>query len=104
MVPIIHAKFPVNYLGVPLLVRQLKRIYFQQLKDKMAGKLVTWDGKNITAAGRGALIKSILTSQTIFHLLPLTIPLGCLASLNKIKRAFLWAGTREISGGKCKIN
>jgi hypothetical protein len=32
---------------------------FQLLEDKMVSKLVTWDGKNINIAGRGALIKSI---------------------------------------------
>jgi hypothetical protein len=70
----------------------------------MAGKLVTWDGKNINTAGRGALIKSVLTSQAIFHLTPLRIPPCCVASMNKIERAFLWAGTKEITGGKCKLN
>ena len=70
----------------------------------MSGKLVTWDGKNATVAGRGTLVKSVLTSQAIFHLTPLPIPPGCLQSMNKIERAFLWAGTKEITGGKCKIN
>jgi hypothetical protein len=27
-----------------------------------------------------------------------------LVSLNKIERAFFWAGTREVTGGKCKLN
>jgi hypothetical protein len=70
----------------------------------MAGKLVPWDGKCINIAGRGSLVKSVLTSQTIFHITPLNIPPGCLLSLNKIERAFFWAGTREVTEGKCKLN
>jgi hypothetical protein len=70
----------------------------------MAGKLVTWDGKNINVAGRGALVKSVLTSQAIFHLTPLNLPPGCIVSMNKIERAFFWAGTKEVTGGKCKLN
>jgi hypothetical protein len=81
---VIRASFPIKYLGLPLSVWELKRVDFQPLEDKMAGKLVTWDGKNINEAGRGALIKSVLTSQAIFHLTPLRIPLGCIASLKKI--------------------
>jgi mannosylglycoprotein endo-beta-mannosidase len=102
--PVIRDSFPIKYLGLPLSVWQLKRVDFQPLEDKMAGKLVTWDGKNINAAGRGALVKSVLTSQAIFHLTPLRISPGCLASMNKIERAFLWAGTKEVTGGKCKLN
>jgi hypothetical protein len=102
--PVIRDSFPIKYLGLTLSVWQLKRVDFQPLEDKMAGKLVTWDGKNINAAGRGALVKSVLTSQAIFHLTPLRIPPGCLASINKIECAFLWAGTKEVTGGKCKLN
>jgi hypothetical protein len=102
--PVIRGSFPLKYLGLPLSVRQLKRVDFQPLEDKMAGKLVNWDGKNITATGRGMLVKSELSSQAIFHLTPLIIPPGCFHAMKKIERAFLWAGTREISGGKCKIN
>jgi hypothetical protein len=94
----------MKYLGLPLSVRQLKRIDLQLLEYKMAGKLVTWHGKNMIAAGRGALIKSVITAQAIFHLTPLNIPPGCFTSMNKIERAFLLAGTREVTGGKCKLN
>jgi hypothetical protein len=95
---------PLRYLGLPLSVYNLKRVDFQPLEDKMGGKLVTWDGKNINIAGRGTLIKSVLASQAIFRLTPLTIPPGCYTSMKKIERAFLWAGTKEVTGGKCKIN
>ena len=102
--PVVRSTFPIKYLGLPLSIWCLKRVDFQPLEDKAAGKLVTWDGKNVNIAGRGALVKHVLTSQAIFHLTPFNIPPGCLATINKIEHAYLWAGTREISGGKCKIN
>jgi hypothetical protein len=77
---------------------------FQSPENKMAGKLVNWDGKNINMAGSGALVKSVLTSQAILHVTPLNIPPGCLASMNKIERAFFWASTGEVIGDKCKLN
>jgi hypothetical protein len=77
---------------------------FQSLKEKMAGKLVTWNGKNINVAGSGALVKSVLTFQAILHLASLNIPPGCLASMNKIECAFFWASTGEVIGDKCKLN
>jgi hypothetical protein len=39
-----------------------------------------------------------------FYITPLNISLGCLLSFNKIEKAFFWAGTREVTGGKCKLN
>jgi hypothetical protein len=54
-VPVIRASFPIKYLGLPLSVWKLKRIDFQPLEDKMAGKLVTWDGKISMQSGEGPL-------------------------------------------------
>jgi hypothetical protein len=83
-----RANFHIKYLCIWLLVWQLNRVDFQPLEDKMSGKLVTWDGKNINIVARGVLIKSVLTSQAIFHLIPLTIPPGCFESMKKNERFF----------------
>jgi hypothetical protein len=40
-------------------------------------------------AGRSALIKSVITSQAIYHLTPLSIPVETISFINKIERAFL---------------
>ena len=55
-------------------------------------------------AGRGTLVKSVLASQAIYHLTPLVVPPGLTTKLNKIYRAFFWAGTDKVSGGQCKVN
>jgi hypothetical protein len=47
---------------------------------------------------------NLIFSQAIFHLTPLNILLGCLASMNKIECAFFCVGTGEVTGGKCKLN
>src|SRR3954470_1444175 len=49
--PTARASFPMRYLGLPLSVWQLRKMYLQFLEDKVAGKLVTWEGKNITTIG-----------------------------------------------------
>ena len=76
-----------------------QRVYFQPLEDKMGGKLTIWGGKNINVVGRRTLVKSVITLQAIYHLTPLVVPVGCIASMNKIEHAFLLTGTREVSGG-----
>ena len=63
-----------------------------------------WQGWNITTIGRAALVKSVLTSQVVYHITPLTIPPGLLKSINKIERAFLWSASDTTTGAKCKVN
>ena len=102
--PADRATFPLQYLGLPLSTRCLRKVGFQFLEDKIAAKLPTRIGKHLTAAGRCTWIKSFSTSQAIYHITPVTVPLGTLKGIEKIQRAFMWAGATSITGGKCKVN
>jgi hypothetical protein len=99
-----RASFPIKYLGLPLTPRRLKKIDFQPLVDKAAGKLSTWNGRNLTQAGRACLVKSVLSSQPVYLLTMLKLTKEILLELDKLRRRFLWAGADTISGGKCKVN
>jgi hypothetical protein len=55
-------------------------------------------------AGRTSLVKSVLTSQAIYHFTPLSIPPGTLKFINKLERAYLWAAKETTTGAKCKVN
>jgi hypothetical protein len=50
--PVARAAFPLKYLGLPLTPRHLKKLDFQPLTDKAARKMSSWDGRNLTQAGR----------------------------------------------------
>lgn len=50
-------------------------------------------------AGRVALVKAVLTSITPFDILA-----EVQQFIDKIRKAFLWAGSDEVSGGKGKVN
>ena len=99
-----RASFPIKYLGLPLSTTRLKNVDFQPVVDKVAGKLNTWDGRNMTMAGRLTLVKSVLTSQTIHLLSTLCVPKEILKLLDDKRKKFLWAGNEEPTGGKCKVN
>jgi hypothetical protein len=102
--PVARAAFPLKYLGLPLTPRRLKKLDFQPLVDKAAGKMSSWNGRNLTQAGRACLTKSVLLSQPVYLLTVLKLPVQVLHELDKIRRRFLWAGDRAISRGKCKVN
>ena len=94
----------MKYLGLLLTVLRLKRVHFQSLEDKVAGKLRPWDGKNTTMAGRSTLVKAVLTSVIIYYITVLDVPLESLLKIDSIRRAYLWAACEKVTGGKCKVN
>jgi hypothetical protein len=56
--------FPCTYLGLPLHYKQLRRVNFQPLIDKMANRLPLWKGKFLNRAGR---LKLLNTSLSTIH-------------------------------------
>jgi len=97
--PVARAAFPLKYLGLPLSVRRLRKVDFQPLVDKAAGKLSTWQGRNLTQAGRVCLTKSVLSSQPVYLLTAQKATKEVLQDLDKIRKRFLWAGGNELTGG-----
>lgn len=96
-----RAAFSVKYLGLLLSVWQLRKVNFQCIEDNITTKLFSCDGENIITIGRCALVKSVLTSQVIYHISPHIVPPGVLHFANKLERASLWAGSDKTTGAKC---
>lgn len=102
--PVKRASFPVKYLGLPLSVKRLKKVDFQPLIDKAAGKMSSWHGRNLTQAGRVCLTKTVLSSQPVYLLTVFKPTREVIDELDKIRKGFLWAGNSALTGGKCKVN
>jgi hypothetical protein len=64
----------------------------------------TWNGRNLTQAGKVCLAKSVLSSQPVYLLTVINLPKAVLRDLEKIRKRFLWAGDKALMGGKCKVN
>ncbi|KAE8773434.1 retrotransposon line subclass [Hordeum vulgare] len=99
-----RASIPVKYLGLPLLVWNLKKVDIQYLEDKAADKLVTWDGRNITIIGCTTLVKSVIITPAVYDITSLIMSLSSLHNINKLERAFLCSGWDKTTGAKCIIN
>ncbi len=103
-VPAKRANFPLKYLGLPLALGRLRKTDLQPVFDKISGRVASWRGKNMAAAGRTTLVKSVLSAQPIYLLTALKVTKESLEQLDKQRHRFLWAGTGDITGGKCKVN
>ena len=101
--PASRVYFPMRYLGLPLSSWQLSKVDLQFLKDKVAVKLVMYEGKNITTIGRTSLVKSVSTSQVVYFITPLVVTPSTLHNVNKLEQAFVWSGFDTTNKEKCKV-
>jgi hypothetical protein len=76
-------------------LRHLRRVDVQPLVDKLANRLSTWRGKFLNRAGRLQLLNSSLSSVPTYHLTMFAPQKWLLKRLNKIRRGFLWKGSKE---------
>lgn len=91
--------FPSRYLGIPLSIFRLNKVDEQGIVDRVAARIPTWKGNLLTVAGRTELVKAILVHMAI------ALPLSAWAieSIDKLRRAFIWAGAESVARGKCKV-
>lgn len=100
------SNFPGKYLGLPLHTRKLYQVELQPLIDKIGARLPGWQGKQLSTAGRETLVKTVLTSQPIYHLIAFPAQKWLLKRIDKIRRNFLWRGEapENVKGGHSLIN
>jgi hypothetical protein len=103
-IPVMRANFPLKYLRLPLVLGRMRKTDLEPVFDKISGRVASWRGKNMGAAGSTMLVKSVLSAQPIYLLTALKVTKESLEQLDKQRRRFLWAGTGDITRGKCKVN
>ena len=80
------------YLRFPLSIKKLKKSDLFPFIDKIADQLPSWKATLINQAGRATLVKAVLITIPIYHLIAMQCPKWVIKTINKIKRGFLWKG------------
>jgi mannosylglycoprotein endo-beta-mannosidase len=91
--------FPCTYLGLPLHYRQLRRIDYQPLIDKLSNRLPAWKGRFLNRAARLKLLNSILSTMPVYFLTAFAPKKWVIKRLDRVRRSFLWKGSDGASGG-----
>lgn len=99
-------KFPGKYLGLPLHTTKLRRIDVQPLIDKIGARLPGWKGRLMSTAGRETLVKTVLSSQPIYHMTIFEENKWLIKKIDSLRRSFLWRGEtpNKVYGGHSIIN
>lgn len=101
--PGLRVNFPLQYLGLPLTLGRLKMVHLQYIQDRAKRRVAGWQGRLLNAAGRRELVCSVLSSLPVYLLTAVKVPNNFIKDFDKIRRKFLWAGDKELTGGKCKV-
>jgi hypothetical protein len=86
------SKFPGKYLGLPLHIRKLRKIDVQPLIDKIGARLPGWKCQLLSTAGRETMVKTVLSSQPIYHMTAFPEQKWLIRRINQTRRSFLWRG------------
>lgn len=94
---------PCKYLGLMLSIKQLTRSDWQPVVDDVLNFLPGWQRGMVTRPGRLTLVNTVIRARPTHHLLVADAPKWDLERVDKSCRAFFWAGTEHIHGGKCLV-
>lgn len=95
--------FPCTYLGIPLSLLRLRRADERPLIDKVAARIPSWKAGLLNNAGRTTLTKVTLSAIHVHVSIASGLSTWALRQIDKRRRAFLWAGTDAVAGGKCRV-
>jgi len=98
-----RTNFPLQYLGLSLTLGRLKMVHLQYIQDRAKRRVVGWQGWLLNIAGRRELVRSILSSLPVYLLTAVKAHKNFIKEFDRIRRRFLWAGDKELSGGNCKV-
>jgi hypothetical protein len=95
--PIITTWNYFKYLGMPIFLSSYGSSTWQEVIGKISARIQNWGGHWLNPTRKIVLIKSALSSLSIFQCLGLLAPKGVLETISKALRNFLWVGGKTIT-------
>nr|GEW87841.1 hypothetical protein [Tanacetum cinerariifolium] len=86
----LRGRFPVKYLGVPLVSSRLIYRDCNELIEKVQRRVNDWKNKSLSTAGRLQLIQSVVSSLHVYWASVFILPTRILLDIEQIMRGFLW--------------
>ncbi|GAA0164352.1 hypothetical protein LIER_20010 [Lithospermum erythrorhizon] len=83
---------PFNYLGIPIFKGKKQIFLFDDLIEKIRGKLHSWSSNFLCFGGRIILLQSVLTTLPIYYLQVMQMPEALYNKIEKLFNTFLWDG------------
>ncbi len=95
---------PMQYLGLPLTDKQLRREDWRLVIGKLEKRIEGWQAKLLSQGGRLVLVNSVLANLPLYHLSLFKAPKWVVKRCESLRRAFFWKGAPSILGGHCLVS
>ena len=90
-------ELPTPYLGLPLLSTSLKKSHCHPILHKIRKSIDSWRTRMLSRAGRLELIRSVLSSYSLYWSSSYLLPASFFKEMDKILSTFFWSGSNPIS-------
>lgn len=90
-----EGSLPIKYSGLPLISTRLKKEHCNSLVSRIAVRILNWNAKSLSYAGRLQLVTFVLTSMHIYWTSIFMLPKAVVNEVEKICRVFLWRGINK---------
>jgi hypothetical protein len=68
----------------------MRRVEVQPLIDKIGARLLGWKERFLSTASRETLVKTVLSSQSIYHMTVFEEHKWLIKKIDRLRRSFLW--------------
>jgi hypothetical protein len=85
-------------------MNKVKMAQLKSILDNAALILDGWHANLLKVGGRSELVKSVSGSLPTYLLTVIKPPKRFYEEMDKFHKKFLWAGSQNLHGGKCKVN
>nr|CAD1831662.1 unnamed protein product [Ananas comosus var. bracteatus] len=96
--------FPLQYLGLPLTPKHLRRVDYLPLIEKIDNRLAGWKCSILSRGGCLILLNSVLSSLPTYFCSAFALPVWVVKEIDRIRKSFFWKGKNSSSGFHCLVN
>ncbi|KAI9177267.1 hypothetical protein LWI28_013024 [Acer negundo] len=85
-----HVKCHECYLGLSCFIGRSKKVLFENIKDRLWGKVKVWRSKLLSMGGKEVMIKSVLQSILAYTMSIFKLLKGFIKEVHRIMNRFWW--------------
>lgn len=89
----------VKYLGLPSLVGRKKKEILGFIRDKVVGRIQSWNSKFLSRAGREILLKNVIQSIPTYAMSVFLLPVGLCEEIERVMNGYWWGCEGERNKG-----
>lgn len=90
LLQMMEANTSITYLGLPNMMGQSKSVTLGFLKEKVRKRVLNWDGRSITEAGKEVLVKLVVQTLPTYVMNVFLVPINIIKEFKRVILKYWW--------------